>query len=88
MESLLLLSMVVVGGVGNPWGAIIGAAVLVGIPEILRFIGLPSAVAANIRQIIYGLLLVVIVMVRPRGLVGKYAFGTRTAGSELETNRA
>jgi len=40
----------------------------------LRFIGLPSAVAANLRQIIYGSLLVIMMMFRPRGLVGKYGF--------------
>ena len=44
------------------------------LPEALRFMGLPSAVAANLRQIIYGSLLVIMMMFRPRGLVGKYGF--------------
>jgi branched-chain amino acid transport system permease protein len=48
---------------------------LVLLPEALRFVGLPSAAAANLRLIIYGALLVLIVMLRPRGLVGRYGFG-------------
>jgi branched-chain amino acid transport system permease protein len=75
MESILIISMVIIGGAGSLWGPLIGAFVLVTLPEALRFVGLPSAVAANMRQIIYGSLLVVMMMVRPRGLVGRYAFG-------------
>jgi branched-chain amino acid transport system permease protein len=75
MESILVISMVIIGGAGSKWGPLIGAAMLVTLPEALRFIGLPSAVAANLRQIIYGVLLVVMMMMRPRGLVGRYGFG-------------
>ena len=74
MESILIISMVIIGGVGSAWGPLVGAFVLVTLPEVLRFIGLPSAVAANLRQIIYGSLLVIMMMFRPRGLVGKYGF--------------
>lgn len=75
MESILIISMVIIGGAGSLWGPLIGAVVLVSLPELLRFVGLPSSVAANMRQIIYGGLLVVMMLVRPRGLVGRYAFG-------------
>lgn len=75
MESILVLSMVIIGGAGSRWGPLIGAVILVTLPEALRFVGLPSSVAANLRQIIYGALLVIMMMVRPRGLVGKYGFG-------------
>ncbi len=74
MESILVISMVILGGAGNLWGPLVGALVLVTLPEALRFVGLPSAVAANLRQIIYGSLLVLMMMFRPRGLVGKYGF--------------
>lgn len=74
MDSILILSMVIIGGAGSTWGPLIGAVVLVTLPEALRFVGLPSAVAANLRQIIYGSLLVIMMMFRPRGLVGKYGF--------------
>ena len=74
MESILIISMVIIGGAGSIWGSLVGAVVLITLPEALRFIGLPSAIAANLRQIIYGSLLVIMMMFRPRGLVGKYGF--------------
>jgi branched-chain amino acid transport system permease protein len=75
MESILIISMVIIGGAGSLWGPLIGAVVLVTLPELLRFVGLPSSVAANLRQIIYGGLLVAMMLLRPQGLVGRYAFG-------------
>lgn len=74
MESILIISMVIIGGAGNLLGPFIGALVLVSLPEILRFIGLPSAIAANLRQIVYGVILVIMMLCRTRGLVGKYGF--------------
>jgi branched-chain amino acid transport system permease protein len=74
MESILIFSMVIIGGAGSTWGPLVGAVVLVTLPEVLRFVGLPSAAAANLRQIIYGSLLVIMMMFRPRGLMGKFGF--------------
>jgi branched-chain amino acid transport system permease protein len=74
MESILIISMVIIGGAGSTWGPLVGAVVLVTLPEVLRFVGLPSAAAANLRQIIYGSLLVIMMMFRPRGLMGKFGF--------------
>ncbi len=78
MESIFILSIVIIGGAGSLWGPVVGAAVLVMLPEILRFVGLPSSVAANIRQILYGGLLVAFMMWRPQGLIGKYGFNLET----------
>jgi len=75
MESILIISMVILGGAGSLWGPLIGAIALVTLPEALRFLGLPSSVAANLRQVVYGALLLLVMLLRPRGLVGKYAFG-------------
>jgi len=74
MESIFILSIVIIGGAGSTWGPVVGAVVLVTLPELLRFIGLPSSVAANVRQILYGGLLVAFMMWRPQGLLGKYSF--------------
>ena len=71
-ESILMLSMVIVGGVGNFRGPIIGAFVLIALPELLRFTHLPDAIAANLRLGIYGLLLVLMMHFRPQGLGGEY----------------
>src|SRR3990167_3971378 len=69
MESIVILLMVVFGGMGSLAGSFLGAAVLVILPELLRFLGLPSAIAAPLRQMIYGLLLVILMVKRPQGLV-------------------
>ncbi|MGA2092944.1 MAG: branched-chain amino acid ABC transporter permease [Sedimentisphaerales bacterium] len=72
MESITILLMVVFGGMGSLSGSFIGAAVLVILPELLRFVGMPSSVAAPLRQMIYGLLLVILMLKRPQGILGKY----------------
>ena len=79
MESILILAMVIIGGAGSLQGPVIGAVVLVVLPEVLRFVGLPTSVAANLRQIIYGGLLVAFMMWRPRGFLGDYAFQGKEA---------
>jgi branched-chain amino acid transport system permease protein len=71
-ESILMLSMVIVGGVGNGLGPMVGAVVLLAIPEVLRFVALPEAEAANVRLLLYGLLLVMMMHARPQGLAGRY----------------
>jgi branched-chain amino acid transport system permease protein len=72
LESIFMISIVIVGGAGSLVGSVLGAFVLIVIPEMLRFLGMPNAIAAYMRQIIYGALLVVMMMFRPRGLVGEY----------------
>jgi len=72
MESITILLMVVFGGMGSLSGSFIGAAVLVILPELLRFVGMPSSIAAPLRQMIYGLLLIVLMLKRPQGILGKY----------------
>ncbi|MEW6054284.1 MAG: branched-chain amino acid ABC transporter permease [Nitrospirota bacterium] len=74
MESIAVLLMVVFGGMGSVKGSFIGALVLVIFPEMLRFLGMPSSVAAPLRQMIYGLLLIVLMLKRPQGIIGEYKF--------------
>lgn len=73
-ESIFIVCIVIIGGAGSVWGPVVGSILLVVLPEALRFIGLPSQVQANGRQIIYGGLLVAFIIWRPSGLVGKYRF--------------
>jgi branched-chain amino acid transport system permease protein len=61
--SLLALTMVILGGMGNVLGAIIGAVALVGLPELFR-------IAAEYRILIYGVALLVLIRFRPQGLLG------------------
>lgn len=60
-ESIFILSIVIIGGMQKLWKIFLAAAFLVLLPEALRFIGLPSSIAANIRQIIYGLALILVI---------------------------
>ncbi len=73
-ESILVLSMVILGGAASIRGPIIGASVLIVLPEILRSVGIPSSIAANVREIVYGIALVMMMAWRPHGLVGRYSF--------------
>lgn len=70
-ESIFILSALFIGGIGNTKGPILGALFVVLLPELLRFVGLPDSVAANLRQIIYGLALILVMYFRPQGLWGK-----------------
>ena len=61
-ESIFILSIVIIGGLGSLRGSLLAAAFMVLLPEMLRFIGLPDSIAANMRQIIYGLILVGVIV--------------------------
>ena len=74
MESITILLMVIFGGMGSISGSVVGAVILVIFPELLRFLGMPSAIAAPMRQMIYGLLLVALMLKRPQGIMGAYRF--------------
>jgi len=68
-ESIFILSIVIIGGMRNLWGIVIASAFLILLPEALRFIGLPNNIAANLRQIIYGLMLVILIMSGKSGIM-------------------
>ena len=70
-ESIFIISALFIGGIGNTKGPILGAVFVVLLPELLRFVGLPDSIAANLRQIIYGLALILVMYYRPQGLMGK-----------------
>jgi len=61
--SILALTMVILGGMGNVLGAILGAVALIALPEIFR-------AAADYRVLVYGLALLLLVRFRPQGLLG------------------
>jgi len=73
-ESILIISIVLIGGLGSIKGSIAGALFYVLLPEALRFVNIPDALAANMRMMIYALILLLVVMYRPHGFFGKYKF--------------
>ena len=71
-QSILLLSMVLIGGTGNIRGPLVGTLILLLIPEGLRMLHIPDDVAAELRIMLYGALLIIMVHIRPNGLLGNY----------------
>ena len=71
-ESILILSIVLIGGAGGIIGPITGAFIYILLPEMLKFLQMPDSIAANMRMILFGLLLILIVRFKPKGIFGKY----------------
>ncbi len=61
-ESVIILSMVIIGGIGTLPGPLLGAVLLTALPELLRSLG-------NMRLVIYGVMLILVIMYYPGGLV-------------------
>ncbi len=71
-ESIFILALLLLGGSGNKKGPLAGTLIMILLPEALRFLGLPGAIAANLRQIIYGLVLILLMYFRPQGIAGEF----------------
>lgn len=71
-ESIFLLAIIILGGLANNKGAFLGAVFLILLPEALRFVGFPQDIAAQMRQVVYGMLLVTLMLYHPQGLMGEY----------------
>lgn len=78
MESIVIVSMVVLGGIGYVPGVILGAILLYAIPEMLRYVARPlqetlfgqELIAPEaLRMLLFGLSMIVIMLYRPRGLL-------------------
>jgi branched-chain amino acid transport system permease protein len=69
--SILLLTMVVVGGARTLAGSIIGPFLLLALPQILTMVDIPTTIAAAARQLMYGVLLIAFMLFRPQGLAGQ-----------------
>jgi branched-chain amino acid transport system permease protein len=70
-ESIFIASLVILGGSERLSGPIVGAFLLLAIPEVLKFLAIPDTVAAPMRQVIYGALLIIFMLVRPEGILGR-----------------
>jgi branched-chain amino acid transport system permease protein len=71
-ESILLIAMVVLGGTANLLGSVVGALLLIVLPEILNFLPGASDLIVPLRGLIYGVLLILFMRFRPEGLVPEY----------------
>jgi len=75
MESVMIVAMVVLGGLGHLPGVILGAVLLAALPEVLRYVAGPLQTmtdgrldAASLRQLLIALAMIVVMLLRPRGL--------------------
>ncbi|MCI8506168.1 MAG: branched-chain amino acid ABC transporter permease [Lachnospiraceae bacterium] len=64
-QSTIIISMTIMGGLGNPMGSVLGAVTLTILPEILRPL-------MDVRQIVYGVMLIIMMIVRPQGVLGGF----------------
>ena len=71
-EGIFLFTIIIVGGLSSARGSVVGALILISLPEVLRFIGLPYETAAQLQQMIYGAMLLLMMIFKPQGLFGKY----------------
>ncbi|HUX50475.1 MAG TPA: branched-chain amino acid ABC transporter permease [Spirochaetia bacterium] len=69
--SVMLLCMVVLGGMGNQLAVILGAVLIEVAGELPRLLGFSSIVPPQFKQILFGLILVVMMIYRPQGLIGR-----------------
>ena len=88
MESVMIVAMVVLGGLGHLPGVILGAVLLSALPEVLRFVAGPLQAmtdgrldAAILRQLLIALAMIVIMLWRPRGLWPSPEHGKALPGS-------
>ncbi|HZK02509.1 MAG TPA: branched-chain amino acid ABC transporter permease [Anaerovoracaceae bacterium] len=81
MRSIEILCMVVLGGMGNTYGAILGASIITILPELLRSV---SPVVAQYRMVLYGLLLVIMMIVKPQGIIGGSSLSNKKREKLLE----
>jgi branched-chain amino acid transport system permease protein len=75
MESIMIVAMVVLGGLGHLPGVILGAVMLAALPEVLRYVAAPLQEAtggrldaAILRQLLIASAMIIIMLLRPRGL--------------------
>ena len=73
LESILLVCIVILGGLASIWGSILGALAFVLLEEGLRFLPfVPDEHVGQARQMTLGLMLVLLMLFRPQGLLGRY----------------
>ena len=75
MESVMIVAMVVLGGIGHLPGVILGALLLAALPEVLRYVAGPLQAmtdgrldSAILRQLLIALAMISVMLIRPRGL--------------------
>jgi branched-chain amino acid transport system permease protein len=72
-RSIFIVALVVLGGTANLVGTVVGGIVFVGLPEVLRFLQARQDIVDAIRNLLFGLLLMLFMRFRPEGFVPEHA---------------
>jgi branched-chain amino acid transport system permease protein len=72
-QSALILTMVVVGGMGTTAGPVVGALLLTALPQAITFLNLPPSIMAPLQGMLYTGLVLLFLYLRPAGLLGRRA---------------
>jgi branched-chain amino acid transport system permease protein len=75
LQLIPVLCIVIIGGLASLRGTVIATFIIVLLPEPLRFIGFPSSIVGPARQIIFALILIAILVYKPKGISGKVELG-------------
>lgn len=70
LQSAQILTMVVLGGMATPYGPVVGALLLIAIPQAITFLDLPQNIMAPLQGIIFTALVLLFLFLRPAGLLG------------------
>lgn len=70
LESIFIMTIIILGGVNSIRGAFVGSLILVSLPELLRFVDFSIGSPDQLRLVIYGLVLVMVLYFKPTGLFG------------------
>lgn len=71
LQIIPILTIVIIGGLASLEGTIFATIIIVLLPEPLRFIGFPSSIIGPARQILFALILLAILIFKPKGFYGK-----------------
>jgi len=71
MQLIPVLCIVIIGGLASLKGTLLATVILILLPEPMRFIGFPSSIVGPARQMLYAIVLLLILIYRPRGFSGK-----------------
>ena len=71
MMSIMILCMAVLGGLGNNFATVVGVIIIVIASEIPRLVGISHIIPPQINQVIFGLILVLMMIYRPQGIIGR-----------------
>lgn len=84
LHSAQILTMVVLGGMGTTYGPVVGAMILIAVPQVITFLNLPPNIMAPLQGIIFTTLVMLFLFLRPAGLVGSFGKTNPLAAQKAE----